>query len=108
MKLTMLILIVSASVFAQKIPTDRTINEEGRRVYIANCIRCHNADPTKRGSIGPDLFTTPLEVFRTKVPKGSYPPKYIPKRKTKVMPRFPSLADKVDFIYQYIQTFKKK
>ena len=102
----MLIAITSAQ--AQRIPTDRTINEEGRRIYLGSCVRCHNINPSKPGIIGPDLLTTPLEVFRTKVPKGTYPDGYKPKRRTKVMPKFPSLADKVDFVYQYIQTFKSK
>jgi len=99
-------LIASASVYAQKIPTDQSINEEGRRIYIGTCVRCHSLDPRKQGSIGPDLFSTPRDVFRTKVPKGVYPLGYRAKRNTKIMPKFSDLERKVDWIYQYIQTFK--
>lgn len=109
MKQILLILVGSASLQAlaeTRYPTNETINTEGRRLYIANCIRCHNVDPRKAGAIGPELFTTPLEVFRTKVPKGTYPSGYKPKRRSKIMPKFPSLADKVDFIYNYIQSTK--
>lgn len=106
MKLTILILIATTSLYAQRIPTNRTINEEGRRVYLGTCVKCHNTNPSKPGTIGPDLLSTPLEVFRTKVPTGKYPTGYTPKRKTKVMPKFPHLADKVDFIYNYIQSTK--
>ena len=107
MKLILLTLVVSLQTqAATRIPTNETINTEGKRLYIANCIRCHNADPRKPGTIGPELYTTPLEVFRTKVPTGTYPPKYTPKRKTKIMQKFPSLKSKVDWIYNYIRSFK--
>ena len=80
---------------------------EGKRIYVSNCVRCHNINATKPGIIGPELFTTPIEVFRTKVPTGTYPSGYISKRRTKVMPKFPHLKDKVDLIYKYIQSVKK-
>ena len=108
MKLIILMLIATTTLHAQRIPTDRTINEEGRRIYLGSCVRCHNINPSKPGTIGPELITTPLEVFKVKVPKGDYPPNYTPKRRTKVMPKFPSLADKVDFIYNYIQSTKNE
>ena len=91
---------------AQKIPTNEAIQNEGKRIYLATCTKCHNLNPTKPGAIGPELYTTPLDVFRSKVPKGTYPSGYTPKRKTKIMPRFPHLTDKVDFIYNYIRSFK--
>lgn len=99
-------LIVTTSVWAQRIPTNETINAEGKRIYLGTCVKCHNANPSKPGPIGPELYTTPLDVFRTKVPKGTYPSGYKPKRRSKIMPKFPSLADKVDFIYNYIQSTK--
>lgn len=88
-------------------PTDSVQHLEGKRIYVSNCTRCHNANPTKPGSIGPELFTTPIAVFRTKVPKGSYPSGYAPKRKTKIMPKFPHLTNKTDLVYNYIRSFKK-
>ena len=83
-------------------------NNVGKQTYVQKCAACHNLNPTKPGSIGPELFTTPLDVFRTKVPTGTYPSGYTPKRHTKIMPKFPGLKDKVDLIYNYIQTFKGK
>lgn len=91
----------------QGFPTNETIQNEGRRLYIANCIRCHNSNPRQPGVIGPELYTTPLDVFRTKVPNGVYPPGYRSKRSSKVMPRFPNLTSKVDWIYNYIRSYKK-
>ena len=85
---------------------ERTEANEGKKLYHAHCIRCHATNPTKPGVIGPELYTTPLEVFRTKVPTGTYPSGYIPKRRTKVMPKFKSLTDKVDSIYDYVRSFK--
>lgn len=92
---------------AQRIPTDQIDIQEGKRVYIINCVRCHNSNPNKPGTIGPDLVTTPLEVFRTKVSTGLYPSGYASKRRTRIMPKFPKLKDKTDLIYKYIQSLKK-
>lgn len=105
--LILLFTLASFNSEAQRIPTDRIPLAEGKRLYVLNCIRCHNSDPTKPGVIGPDLYTTPSDVFRTKVPTGTYPSGYKSKRRTKVMPRFPSLKDKTDLIYNYIRSFKK-
>ncbi len=91
---------------AQTIPTDKTLIQEGKRLYIANCIRCHNANPTLPGVLGPELYTTPEAVFHTKVPHGKYPAGYTPKRKTRVMPKFKHLEKHVDKLYLYIQSFK--
>ena len=90
------------------IPTNQVDIQEGKRVYIINCVRCHNRDPNKAGAIGPELATSPLEVFRTKVPKGTYPSGYRPKRPTKIMPRLPHLTNKVDQVYKYIESLKDK
>lgn len=91
-----------------RIPTDRVQHIEGKRLYVLHCIRCHNSNPTKPGVIGPELYTTPLEVFRTKVPTGTYPIGYISKRRTKIMPKFPQLTNSVDKVYDYIQSVKGK
>lgn len=88
-------------------PTDRVQNLEGKRLYVANCIRCHNSDPTKAGVIGPELYTTPSNVFRTKVPEGTYPSGYTPKRRSKIMPKFKGLTNKTQLLYNYIRSTKK-
>jgi mono/diheme cytochrome c family protein len=81
--------------------------DEGAVIYKTVCSKCHNVNPTKPGSIGPELFTTPKEVFRTKVITGTYPVNYKPKRKTRIMPKFKNLTTKIDLIYNYIRSFKK-
>lgn len=81
--------------------------DEGQIIYKTVCSKCHNVNPTKQGSIGPELFTTPKEVFKTKVITGTYPTSYTPKRKTRIMPKFKNLTNKIDSIYKYIRSFKK-
>jgi mono/diheme cytochrome c family protein len=100
-------LIMSSPAKAQTIPTDQTLILEGKKIYLQNCVRCHNTNPHKAGSIGPDLYSTPEEVFHTKVPNGKYPKGYTPKRKSRVMPRFKHLTERVDLIYSYIRSIKK-
>jgi len=80
---------------------------KGQVIYKQNCISCHNTNPSKVGSIGPELTSTPLEVFRTKVPHGKYPEGYTPKRSTNAMPKFKRLEKEVEHIYNYVKSFKK-
>lgn len=86
--------------------------EKGKRLYLSNCIQCHNRSPDLKGSVGPEIVDAPLEVMTVKVVTGKYPeklpPGFIPKRKTKAMRAFPRLKDNVPDIWQYVQTFKKK
>ena len=64
----------------------------GKAIYLSNCISCHNRDPNQRGALGPELVGTPLEVMMLKVVTGDeYPAGYTPKRKTKLMKKFPQL-----------------
>lgn len=92
---------------ATRIPTDQIAIQEGRRIYLTTCTKCHNTNPHKPGVIGPDLYSTPLKVFESKVPNGTYPKGYKPKRKTGVMPKFKHLTNKIDAIYKYIRSIPK-
>ncbi len=86
--------------------------EKGRRLYMANCIQCHNRDPHLKGPLGPDLVGTPIEVMQVKVETGRYPEKlpagYVPKRKTKAMRKLPHVVKDVPSIYAWINSVKKK
>lgn len=79
-----------------------------QRLYERNCTKCHNADPSKPGSIGPELVTTPQKAFKMKVVHGKYPNGYKPKRNSKAMPKFGLFDWQVDSLYWYVQIFKKK
>jgi mono/diheme cytochrome c family protein len=76
--------------------------ERGRRVYLNLCTACHNADPARPGSIGPEIAGSPRVLLEGKLLKGIYPPGYTPKRTTQAMPRFENLAPYVDALAAFL------
>jgi mono/diheme cytochrome c family protein len=76
--------------------------ERGRAVYVANCIACHNNDPSKDGPLGPALKGSPKELVEFRVLRTEYPPGYTPKRNTKIMPTFPFLKDEIQYLATYL------
>jgi mono/diheme cytochrome c family protein len=70
--------------------------ERGRRMYMANCIVCHNPDPTKPGSAGPEVAGASRALIEARLLHASYPQGYTPKRSTKAMPPLPYLAKHID------------
>lgn len=86
--------------------------EKGKRLYISNCISCHNKDPNMKGAIGPEMVDAPLEVMTAKVMTGKYPEKlpkgFIPKRKTKLMRPITKLKNDIPSIHAWVQSVKKK
>jgi mono/diheme cytochrome c family protein len=76
--------------------------ERGRAVYVANCVACHNNDPSKDGPIGPAIKGSPKELIEARVLRSSYPPNYKPKRRTKIMPQFPFLESEIPFLAAYL------
>ena len=77
--------------------------ERGRAVYVANCVACHNSDPSKDGPIGPALKGSPKELIESRVLRTEYPPGYQPKRNTKVMPTFPFLKTEIPYLAVYLR-----
>jgi len=45
--------------------------EEGRRAYLANCVMCHNADPTKPGGAGPEVAGASRELLEARIMRAS-------------------------------------
>lgn len=86
--------------------------EKGKRLFMANCLQCHNRDPNVRGSIGPEVVDAPLEVMTSKIMTGKYPDKlpdgFVPKRKTRAMRPIPKLKNDIPDIWAYVQSVKKK
>ena len=76
--------------------------ERGRRVYMANCIVCHNPDPTKPGSAGPEVAGASRELLEARVVHGTYPSGYTPKRSTKAMVPLPYLAPRLDDLAAFL------
>ena len=76
--------------------------ERGRAVYNANCVACHNADPSKDGPIGPAIKGSSKELLEGRVLRTEYPPNYKPKRNTKTMPQFPFLKSEIPYLATYL------
>jgi len=76
--------------------------ERGRHVYLVSCVQCHNPDPTKPGSLGPDVAGSSRELLEARVLHLSYPPGYKPKRTTHAMTAMPQLAPKIDDLAAYL------
>jgi mono/diheme cytochrome c family protein len=74
----------------------------GRAVYLANCVACHNNDPSRDGPIGPAIKRSSKELLEARVLSTSYPPGYKPKRPTKVMPQFPYLKNEIPHLAAYL------
>jgi mono/diheme cytochrome c family protein len=77
--------------------------ERGRAVYVANCVACHNNDPSKDGPIGPALQGSPPELIEYRVLRTQYPSGYKPKRNTQVMPTFPFLKTEIPYLAVYLR-----
>jgi mono/diheme cytochrome c family protein len=77
--------------------------ERGRAVYVANCVACHNPDPSKDGPIGPANKGSSQELIEARVLRGAYPPNYKPKRNTKVMPQFPFLKSEIPYLAVFLR-----
>jgi mono/diheme cytochrome c family protein len=75
----------------------------GRAVYLANCVACHNNDPSREGPIGPAIKGSSRELLEARVLSTSYPPSYKPKRPTKIMPQFPFLKDEIPNLTAYLK-----
>jgi mono/diheme cytochrome c family protein len=76
--------------------------QRGRAIYVANCVACHNNDPSKDGPIGPAIKGSPPELVESRVLRTDYPPGYKPKRTTQVMPIFPYLKSEIPYLVAYL------
>jgi len=79
--------------------------EKGRMVYFANCVSCHNNNPKKPGSIGPEVYGVSIEVLTQKIISGKYPENYRPKRTSKLMPSMPHLNKEISNLHAFINSF---
>ncbi len=76
--------------------------ERGRAVFVANCVACHNNDPSKDGPIGPAIKGSTKQLIEARVLRGGYPANYTPKRQTKIMPQFPFLKPEIPYLAAYL------
>ena len=78
--------------------------EKGRMVYFANCVSCHNNNPKKPGSIGPEVYGVSIDVLTQKIVYGKYPDNYRPKRTSKIMPSMPHLNKEISNLHAFINS----
>ena len=76
--------------------------EKGKVVYYANCISCHNYNPKKPGSIGPQIYGSSKELLSNKINFGIYPKNYKPKRSTKMMPLQPHSDKEIANLHAFL------
>ena len=75
----------------------------GRRVYLAQCISCHNSDPSKTGPVGPPVKGASRELLEARIVRGSYPPGYKPKQASTVMQPMPQLASAIPDLAAFLK-----
>ena len=76
--------------------------QKGKIVYYANCTSCHNYNPKKAGSIGPDIYGSSIELLKNKVLHGKYPENYQAKRSSGIMPIYPHLNDQISNLHAFL------
>ena len=76
--------------------------EQGRIVYMTNCVICHNANPNLAGSQGPPIAGSSRELVYDRVMFLKYPPGYTPKRTTHAMRALPQLKDRIDDLTAFL------
>ncbi|MCP5040617.1 MAG: cytochrome c [bacterium] len=64
---------------------ERALADRGKAVYYANCIACHNPDPTLDGGIGPAVAGSSRELLEARIMRAEYPEGYAPKRPSQLM-----------------------
>jgi len=77
--------------------------ERGRRLYLVNCVVCHNRDPSKDGATGPAIKGSSETLLRFRVLSRSYPPGYVPKRKSSAMIPLPHLKKAIPDLAAYLR-----
>ena len=77
--------------------------ERGRQTYLAQCIACHNSEPSLAGPVGPPLRGSSRELLDAKLLKGTYPPGYTPKRPTTIMQPQPALEPEIASLAAFLK-----
>jgi len=75
----------------------------GRQIYAANCVACHNPDPSRDGSLGPAIKGSSQELLEARILRAAYPPGYTPKRNTNVMPAQPYLKSAIPDLAAFLR-----
>ena len=76
----------------------------GKIVYQTSCIACHNPDPRKPGTLGPEVFGSSKDLLEARIMRAEYPSGYKPKRTTHTMVALPYLKNDLESIYLFLQS----
>lgn len=79
----------------------------GRSVYMAQCIACHNANPSRDGGLGPAVANSSFELLEARILHATYPVGYTPKRASKTMPAMPHLKNELAALHAYLNSQDK-
>jgi len=99
--------LVGAMIAACSKPRELTAVERGEVVYRTNCISCHNRDPNVTGPLGPAIAGSSRALIESRVLHGTYPPGYVPQRKSHTMRALPWLDGHVDDLAAYLDDAAK-
>jgi mono/diheme cytochrome c family protein len=99
--------LVGAMIAACSKPRELTAVERGEVVYRTNCISCHNRDPNVAGPLGPAIAGSSRALIESRVLHGTYPPGYVPQRKSHTMRALPWLDGHVDDLTEYLAEVAK-
>jgi hypothetical protein len=99
---------VASIIMACNKPRELNAVERGEVVYRTNCISCHNRDPSVAGPLGPAIAGSPRSLIEARVLHGTYPPGYVPQRKSHTMRALPWLDGHVDDLTVYLDYAAKR
>ena len=78
----------------------------GKTIYQTQCIACHNSNPKKPGTLGPEVFGSSRALIESRVVHATYPPGHTPKRATHMMTPLPHLKNEIDSLHLYLNEMK--
>lgn len=100
--LLLLLFFFSLLTFCKKEEALSPIATEGKGIYMANCIACHNVNPKLDGAVGPSVANSSYELLEARM-KGEYPSGYAPKRQSQAMTRFTFTAEQLKALEEFLK-----
>lgn len=98
------VLLLGACAEDSKAPVTRNGDpNRGKQVYLAQCISCHNPDPSLAGPLGPPVKGSSRELLEARILRGTYPPGYTPQRQSALMQPLPHLAPAIPDLAAFLK-----